>query len=89
MLSEAQRETYEKILLANTVKGKMDIVERELHGDDQKKLKFWFKLSQGQAKKDWSSDEKKEYDRMYSYGVKEHLDNIDLLLRYETAKNEA
>jgi hypothetical protein len=86
-LSERQRETYEKILLAKTMPEKTKIVEDDLTGEDQKKLKFWFKLAQGQAKKDWPQADKKEFEEWYG-GSKNNLENIDLLLRYELADTE-
>ena len=87
-LTERQRETYEKILLAKSIPEKAAVVENDLTGDDQKKLRYWFKLAQGQAKATWSAAERKEFDSWYG-GSKHGLEHIDLLLRYETAGTEA
>ena len=88
MLNERKREIYEKILLAKTIPEKLEIVERDLNGEEMLKLKFWFMIAQGKARKDWTAEEKKQFDEWYGGGAKTHLENIELLLRYEQADSE-
>lgn len=52
--AERQRETFEKILLAKTIPEKEEIVEKELIGEDQKKLKYWYKLAQNKPITSWA-----------------------------------
>ena len=87
--AERQRETFEKILLAKTIPEKIEIVEKELIGEEQLKLKFWYKLAQNKPIKSWTKAEQEEFEKWNQRSSnKSNLENIDLLLRYELADTE-
>ena len=87
-LSERQREGYEKVLLADTLDKKVEVLEKEFGArGDAKYLKFWYMMAKGNPKKDWQASEKKEFENWYGH-EKANLENIDLLLRFDQAKDD-